>query len=71
MSNLLYLGIAIALSIVGIVLIWVRNRRPTSLESGIEDFQRELKALSPNARDDQSQRRPGNRPAAREDRSAG
>lgn len=48
MSNLLYLGIAVALSAVGILLIWWRNRRPTSVESGIEDFRRELRALSPD-----------------------
>lgn len=71
MSNLLYLGIAIALSVAGILLIWARNRRPTSLESGIEDFQRELRALSPNTRADQSQRPQGGRPPNHEDRSAG
>lgn len=63
MSNLLYLGIALALSVGGIVLLWLRNRRPTSLESGIEDFRRELQALSP-----EGDRR---RPRADKDGSAG
>ncbi|MGI8792593.1 MAG: hypothetical protein ACR2H3_05365 [Acidimicrobiales bacterium] len=47
MSNLLYLGIAVVLSAGGIGVLWARNRRPTSLESSIEDFRRELRALSP------------------------
>ena len=52
MSNLLYLGIAIAISILGGVIIYVRNRRPTSLNAGIEEFQRELRALAPDKRRD-------------------
>lgn len=50
MSNLLYLGVAIALSIVGCLVIYLRSRKPTSLNSGIEDFQRELRALAPDGR---------------------
>jgi hypothetical protein len=49
-SNLLYLGIAVAISILGGVIIYVRNRRPTSLNAGIEEFQRELRALAPDKR---------------------
>jgi hypothetical protein len=44
------------LSIVGIVLIVVRNRRPTSMESSIDDFARGLEALAPP--DDRGPRRP-------------
>ena len=47
MSNLLYLGIAVAISVIGILVLWYRNRKPRSLESGIEEFQRELRALDP------------------------
>lgn len=50
MSNLLYLGVAIVLSIVGCLVIYLRNRKPTSLNSGIEEFQRELRALTPESR---------------------
>jgi hypothetical protein len=46
-SNLLYLGIAILLSVVGCLWIYLRNRKPTSLNAGIEEFQRELRALAP------------------------
>jgi hypothetical protein len=49
-SNLLYLGIAIALSILGCLILYLRNRKPTSLNAGIEEFQRELKALAPERR---------------------
>lgn len=28
---------------------WVRNRQPTSLESGVDSFRREMDALSPDA----------------------
>ena len=48
MSNLLYLGIAVLLSVIGCIVIWLRNRKPTSLEAGIEEFQRELRALEPD-----------------------
>jgi hypothetical protein len=42
-----YLAMVAILSIVGIVWIVVRNRRPTSMESSIDDFARNLEALAP------------------------
>lgn len=30
-------------------VMWVRNRQPTSLESGVDSFRREMNALSPDA----------------------
>ncbi|HUS60761.1 MAG TPA: hypothetical protein VMY34_01105 [Acidimicrobiales bacterium] len=59
MSNLLYLGIAVALSIVGSLILWYRHHKPRSIESGIEDFSRELRALSPQRRNDRGGKRPG------------
>jgi hypothetical protein len=59
MSNLLYLGIALLLSIIGCLVIWYRNRKPTSLTAGIEEFQRELRALAPDRRPDREERRSG------------
>lgn len=50
MSNLLYLGIAVGLSIIGCLVLYLRNRKPTSLNAGIEEFQRELRALAPERR---------------------
>lgn len=50
MSNLLYLLMAVGLSILGSLALWYRHRRPRSLEFGIDEFQRELKALAPERR---------------------
>jgi hypothetical protein len=46
-SNLLYLVIALALSAVGSLILWYRHRKPRSMEAGIDEFSRELKALAP------------------------
>jgi hypothetical protein len=51
-SSLLYLGFAIVISVVGGLIIYARNRKPTSLNAGIEEFQRELRALAPDKRPD-------------------
>ena len=50
MSNLLYLLIALVLSGLGWLVIWLRHRQPTSLEYSIEEFSRELRALAPEQR---------------------
>ncbi|HEX8770204.1 MAG TPA: hypothetical protein VF711_05485 [Acidimicrobiales bacterium] len=50
MSNLVYLGIAVVLSLVGCGVLWLRNRRPTTMEASIRDFSRELGALAPDDR---------------------
>ena len=47
MSNLLYLFAAFLISAVGCIVIWLRHRRPSGLEAGIEEFSRELRALAP------------------------
>ena len=57
MSSLAYLAIAILLSILGSLLLWYRHRRPKSLESGIDEFSRELKALAPKHARDQGEGR--------------
>ncbi|MDQ6927704.1 MAG: hypothetical protein M3159_03470 [Actinomycetota bacterium] len=48
MTNLVYLGIAVVFSLVGCGVLWLRNRRPTTMESSIKDFSRELGALAPD-----------------------
>lgn len=48
MSGLAFLLIALAISLVGSVVLWLRTRRPHSLDSGIESFRREMQALSPD-----------------------
>lgn len=44
------------------VAIWLRNRQPTSVESGVDAFRREMSALSPDAAP--VQRRPERAPQA-------
>jgi len=50
MANLLYVVAALAGSVVISFVIVVRNRKPTSMEAGIEAFNRELRALAPDKR---------------------
>lgn len=47
MSSLVYLFVALGLSIIGSLILWYRHSRPKSLESGIDEFSRELRALAP------------------------
>jgi len=44
-GNAAFLLVAIALSIVGSALLWLRYRRPKTFMTSIDDFQREMKAL--------------------------
>jgi hypothetical protein len=55
-SNLLYLVIAVVLSILGTLWVWWRNRQPRSIDSGIRQFERELRALSPDPHDPRERR---------------
>lgn len=48
LSNLLYLLAAIGLSAIGSTLLYLRHRRPTSMEYGIREFSRGLEALDPS-----------------------
>lgn len=48
MSALVFLAIPVVIIAVGVLLLWLRHRKPTSLHSGVEAFQREMKALSPD-----------------------
>jgi hypothetical protein len=45
MGNAVFLLVAIAVSILGSLIIWYRQRRPKTFMSSIEEFQREMKAL--------------------------
>ena len=50
MENLVYLLAAVVVSVVGGLVVFLRNRKPTSMEAGIDAFHRELKALAPERR---------------------
>ena len=50
MTGLAFLLIALALSIVGSLALWVHYRKPTSIEHGVEEFAREMRARAPDRR---------------------
>ncbi|MDP8987672.1 MAG: hypothetical protein M3N11_04915 [Actinomycetota bacterium] len=47
MSGLIFLVVALLLSVVGSVALWLRHREPTSVERSVDDFTREMHALAP------------------------
>jgi hypothetical protein len=47
-SGLVFLFMALVVSVLGSALLWARQRKPTSLDHGITEFQREMRALAPN-----------------------
>jgi hypothetical protein len=47
MSALVFLLIVIVVSGIGSLVLWLRYRSPTGLDSGIEAFKREMGALAP------------------------
>lgn len=51
MSNLLYVLVAVAVSVIGSLALWYHHRKPRSLEYGVDEFQRELRALAPERRE--------------------
>ena len=61
MSPLVFLLLAAVLFVVGSVVLWLRHRPPSSYDSGIKAFQREMQALAPpdEPRDDSGDDRSG------------
>ena len=49
MANLLYLVGAVAAIAVILTALYMRTRKPKTMEYGIDSFQRELRALAPEA----------------------
>jgi hypothetical protein len=49
MGVLLFVLIPLLAVTIYAVVSWLRNRQPTSVESGIDAFRREMSALSPEA----------------------
>ena len=48
MNGLVFLLIALGVSVLGSMALWVRHRDPTSMDHGIDEFQREMRALAPD-----------------------
>ena len=51
MGAVAFLMIAVVISVVGGLVLYLRNRTPSGLDSGIDNFRREMQALAP--RDEQ------------------
>ena len=47
MNAVAFLMIAVVISVVGSSVLYLRSRTPSSLESGIDNFRREMQALAP------------------------
>ena len=60
MSSAIFLLVVVGLSVLGSLVVWLRHRqRPRSVESGIDAFSREMRALAPDDhRRDDVRRRP-------------
>ncbi len=61
MNALVFLGIAVGLSLAGCVVLWLRSRQPGSMDAHIRDFARELDALAPGSPLDRSRERQAER----------
>lgn len=59
MAVLLYLAVPLVIIALAVLVLWVRERKPTSVESGIASFQREMEALSPESGEAFEARRSG------------
>ena len=59
MANLLYLvGALIAIAVI-LSALYLRNRKPKTMEYGIDSFRRELRALAPDEPSEREGRRSG------------
>ena len=54
----MYVLVAVGLSLVGSIILVLRARKPRSMEAGIREFSRELRALTPDASAHRAMRRP-------------
>ena len=48
MGNLIFLLIAIALSAIGIFIVWVRHRGPSGVTHGVDSFTAQMRAIAPD-----------------------
>jgi hypothetical protein len=47
-GNLLFLLIAVALSAVGIFIVWLRHRGPSGVDHGVDSFSQQMQAIAPD-----------------------
>jgi hypothetical protein len=48
MNALVFLGVAVVVSVIGSLIVLARNRSPRSIDHGIDDFAQRMQALSPD-----------------------
>ena len=51
MNAVVFLVLVVVISAIGSLVAYVRTRTPRSVESGIDDFRREMQALAPRGDD--------------------
>jgi len=56
-SAVVFLLIAVGLSVIGGLFLWLQHRSPTTLDSGIKAFKKEMDALKPPSEGDDDGRR--------------
>lgn len=47
MAAVAFLLIAVVISAIGLTILYLRNRPPSSLDASIDNFRREMQALAP------------------------
>lgn len=52
-----FLILAVGLIAIGVVIVVVRNRRPTGMDAGIADFEARRRALAPNGHEQEPRSR--------------
>ncbi len=52
-----FLILAVALIAIGVMVVVVRNRRPTGIDAGIADFEARRQALAPDEREQEPRSR--------------
>jgi hypothetical protein len=48
MNALLFLAAALVVSVIGSLIVLIRNRSPRSMDQGIDDFAERMRALEPD-----------------------
>lgn len=51
MSNLVFLLVAVVVSGVGVLVLWLRHRPPSSPTASIDEFRGKMQALAPDERE--------------------
>ena len=70
MQALLFLAIAAVVCAIGGLVLYVQHRQPNTLESGMDDFRREMNALAPPEVEAHPTPRMAKKPTPRSQRSA-